>query len=88
MKSRPIYIVEWEDPSGTASWLTEEEVKKRTPLRCTSVGVIVDKNAHHMTMAGTICEENNTFSDTTTIPRNAVCRMKKIGSMTSKSGKR
>ena len=95
-----IVMLRWLDIIGhDSAWLSKEEAKKMEPLEMTSVGKVVSKTRHHVTIAGTWAKSDpDTWGNCNCIPIGVVqeirkvecCKRKKTrssGKSTSKSGR-
>lgn len=69
--------VEWLDPTGTAIWASRKDAATLTPMRCTTVGVIVHQTRDTLVMAATV-GDNEQVADITAIPMGCILAMRPI----------
>ena len=75
-----IVILRWQDIIGHDSpWSSKEEAKKMKPLEMTSVGKVVSKTRHHVTIAGTWAKHApDTWGNCNCIPTGVVLEIRKV----------
>lgn len=77
MKKKPLVIVEWEDISGSMSWMSEKEVKKTEPIQCTTVGWQMKSTGKKLVLISTYSGENS-YSDRNTIPKGCIKSIRRL----------
>jgi hypothetical protein len=77
-----IVILRWQDIIGhDSAWISREEVKEMKPLEMTSVGRVVSKTRHHITIAGTwSTDDPDTWGNCNCIPTGVVLEIRKVES--------
>ena len=69
--------VEWTDPCGTALWASREDAATLTPVRCTTVGIVIHQTRHVLVLAATV-GDNDQVADITAIPMGCVRKITRV----------
>ncbi len=83
-KIMKIVRIEWSDSSRTAGWHRPGQYNDTLDLKCTSIGVIVDRGKDHVTIASNFAWQvgkGYDVCDTMTIPRSAITKTVPIAEM-------
>ena len=80
MATRGIYLVEWLDPTSQSQWQSEDEAHKAAPLRCVSIGSIIESTPKKIVIAATFSATGN-VSDVTVIPKGSLVRKRRLATI-------
>ena len=73
-----LVLVEWRDSQASvAVWETREELDELRPLKCLSVGFVLEDIEGHLTLASTVNDYQ--VMGRLTIPREAITKVKPLG---------
>ena len=86
-KTKKVVYVEWDDAWASAKWSDIEHVG-REPLRCVSIGIVLERTKEHILLAQSWSEDNQTIAGEHSIPSKMVKRIVPFGSVKQKPRKK
>ena len=72
-----LVLVEWVDSAFLQGWMSKESIKKHEISKCTSVGILANETANHITVVQSMSDKQD-FGDGISIPKICIKRIRKL----------
>lgn len=78
MKKNTLIEVDWDDIVSDPAWIAEEKTLKRPPVKCKTVGYVINKDKQVLRLSHTIQLCDKPERDVTVIPVGCITRIRRL----------